>query len=126
MRKAVEQEQVDAVRGQGWARDGRQRETTVKGRWRGESPTPRREEQRWRSLEGRGQDWGVVKWEDTDTEHGKADAPVETGIGERGWADNRKERGNEGPKELNAGKGIEQGTCCVLELPRAVKHTNRK
>lgn len=38
----------------------------------------------------------------------------------------KKKGGNEGPKELNAGKGIEQGTGCVLELPRAVKHTNRK
>ena len=61
MRKAVEQEQVDAVRGQSWVRDGRQREMAVKGRWRGESPTPRREEQRRRCWEGRGQDWGVVK-----------------------------------------------------------------
>ena len=38
----------------------------------------------------------------------------------------KKKGGNEGLKELNAGKGIEQGTHCVLELPRAVKHTNRK
>lgn len=38
----------------------------------------------------------------------------------------KKKGGNEGPKELNAGKGIEQGFCCVLELPRAVKYTNRK
>lgn len=44
MRKAVEQEQADGVRGQSWGRDGRQREIVVKGRWRGESPTPRREE----------------------------------------------------------------------------------
>lgn len=38
----------------------------------------------------------------------------------------KKKGESKGPKELNAGEGIEQGTGCVLELPRAVKHTNRK
>ena len=56
MSKAAEQGHADAARAQSWRRDrSKRRSMVVKGRWGGESPTPRREEQQRCCPEGRGQ-----------------------------------------------------------------------